>query len=888
MMSIIDILRAKDRDDENYLLKDHIKETVERAVKLYEFTEKNKNFIEYEKFRDDNQRKEFFENLIIAAFLHDLGKINFHFQKNIFSKKERDESNEEWLQINNFFENPSYDEIKNSEVRDHEILSIFWSMIFLQNEERDNKIKSSILLHHYNKYYSDEKNIALIIDENRGIKDYLKFLCEHETEMIEILKELVKYIKTKIEYSLTNDVLSELEQKINFQSLKNLKSIIENDKDGLSNQIKFYDINIENPDYDFFVFLGALRRCDYSASGNVDIESPLNMDEIFKNIKEEIEKVVKENKGENWQEEILNSNYQKNLVLVAPTGSGKTEFALMWAEKNRKKLLYTLPLRVALNDLFSRFNGNGTRGYFTKDSVGILHSTSFIEYLNEERNGKNLDVDSKFTSSKLFSFPILLTTPDQVFLSSLKYYGFDKLTSIYPISSVVIDEIQAYNPEMAAIIIKTLDIIKKLGGSSLIITATFPPYFKKFIKDDLQFDVIDLKDVCSETKKKIKNYNLKRHKIELKKKNLFDYEEINLKLNEETFQEIKNIIENNKSKNIMLIVNNVRKAIDIYKKIEGENVELLHSRLIEKEKSERIKRIKNNLENKIRTILVATQIVEASVNVDFDILITEISTIDSQIQRWGRVYRNYENHKNEDYSDNEPNIIIFSGADKGTICIYDKRVIEKTVEVLEKYKNQTLNYEAEREMIEKVFEMETENKDGIIKKLKDIYEEEIEVSLRNLDYVDIVKRSDAQKLFRRIAGIKAIIPGLINLSIETDEVIKQFVNIINNENDKKSWKIIITDIIKNIKGSEPTNEEVKEYIRNYRWKFKELLYNYSINIPLFYFEKNRFEEFLQQFKGFYILNIKKQEQLEEIKKYGIDNLKNIDLVEIEEFENNIF
>ncbi len=65
-----------------------------------------------------------------------------------------------------------------------------------------------------------------------------------------------------------------------------------------------------------------------------------------------------------------NVNIEKSLIFIAPTGSGKTEFALLWAEMNRRKLIYTLPLRVALNDLFSRFR-NSKDGYFKKEFVDI-------------------------------------------------------------------------------------------------------------------------------------------------------------------------------------------------------------------------------------------------------------------------------------------------------------------------------------------------------------------------------------------------------------------------------------------------------------------------------------------------------------------------------------
>ena len=84
------------------------------------------------------------------------------------------------------------------------------------------------------------------------------------------------------------------------------------------------------------------------------------------------------------------------------------------------------------------------------------------------------------TSARMLSSPVLLTTPDQTLLTSLNYFGSDKVISTYPFSSVVIDEIQTYDEEMAAIIIKTLGIINNLKGNVLVMTATLPPYFTSF------------------------------------------------------------------------------------------------------------------------------------------------------------------------------------------------------------------------------------------------------------------------------------------------------------------------------------------------------------------------------------------------------------------------
>ncbi len=46
------------------------------------------------------------------------------------------------------------------------------------------------------------------------------------------------------------------------------------------------------------------------------------------------------------------SNRNKNIILIASTGMGKTETALIWIDKD--KAFFTLPLRVSINALFDR------------------------------------------------------------------------------------------------------------------------------------------------------------------------------------------------------------------------------------------------------------------------------------------------------------------------------------------------------------------------------------------------------------------------------------------------------------------------------------------------------------------------------------------------------
>ncbi len=469
-MNLIDLLRAKSeregKEDKNIILKDHVIETLERAKQLKKFVEINGNTITYSLLKDE----EFFTALAIALIFHDFGKINYDFQRRIYDKESDD-----WIKLRRFLK-PS----RGINVR-HEILSSVWASILLDDNAYSDwknwfsKIRTAILLHHYNEYYIGEKDLMEIVQNYfENVRNYVKFIVDNWREFEKFVDDLLNILCKKFnDKDFIKNAINDIRNNLNSERAKALLEMIENREDDISEFAEFYKIDNENPDYDFLVFLGCLRRCDYSASGEVDLEKvEIEIKEIYKNLKERIKEKI--GTKSIWQEKLIKEiEPLKSIVLVAPTGSGKTEFALLWNAKNKRKLIYTLPLRVALNDLSRRFKNS----YFG-DVVDILHSTAFIEYLEEEQRGKELNVEKQLTTSELLSSPILLTTPDQIFLTSLNYYGSDKVIAVYPLSSIVVDEIQAYDPEMASIIIKTLQIVQKLGGAVLVMTATLPPYFR--------------------------------------------------------------------------------------------------------------------------------------------------------------------------------------------------------------------------------------------------------------------------------------------------------------------------------------------------------------------------------------------------------------------------
>ncbi|WP_297536722.1 CRISPR-associated helicase Cas3' [Thermococcus sp.] len=852
--SLLSFLRAKSGEN-NALLIDHVKSALERCVELYKFIENLNGTVTYLPLRNSKERFELFKGLAKAIIIHDLGKITLDFQRRLYGKGKFPEKLAEYL--------------KGSEgIRArHEILSVLWSAGLLGNSEQDAKIRTAVLLHHYNEFFSEDKEFSHIVElYPDDVEKHLSFLVSKREIIEEFLREYLRVIDSEFK---AEDFIKKAvaEITIDFSRIETIKEKVANWNDDLSEEVLLY--NPEGFDVDFLVFLGMLRRCDYSSSGDFEIEKSLNLLEVFNDVNEQIRRKILEKLrnqkvdfGGLWQEELLSKKDSDYLVVVAPTGSGKTELGILWARK-RGKLLYTLPLRVALNDLYKRLSEE----YFDKDLVGLLHSTAFIEYV--EGSGSDIEVEKKVNAAGLLAMPVMLSTPDQVFLTGLNYYGADKVISVYPESAIVVDEVQAYTPEMAAVFLKTLQLIKNAGGKVLVITATLPPHMEHFLRED-GFKIVDVLEESKRHGLNVKNLRLKRHLVKLIEGNLFKYTNDGLKF--EGLEKVLSAIEEFEKqgfKSIMVVLNNVKKAIEAYKLISkqgnGWEVYLLHSRLPERKKAEVILKVKSGLKEGKKVVLIATQVVEASVDLDFDAMITEISPIDSQVQRWGRVYRNRET----DYA-GAPNIVVFSGIDQRTRAVYGgkigDKVLQKTAEVIGTLEGRPLSYEDERNAIEKVYRGE----------ILEAYRKQVEELLTKLDYFTLEKKSEAQRVFRQMAGMYFVVPALM-VEYGYNETVKKFGELLS---DPKNFRLSWNDITQRL--SQELGREVS------KWDLRKILQEFSVNIPIWLILDNKnfdLQHALHNtFKGYPVILTWGKDKAEQLWEYGVDEVvgKGKDLDDLED------
>ena len=486
---------------------------------------------------------------------------------------------------------------------------------------------------------------------------------------------------------------------------------------------------------DYCIMKGLLHRLDHCSSAWISVEDETK-DEISKFVEEFMKK---KNFEPNDLQQFSKANQNKNVIVIGSTGMGKTEGALLWS--NHDKTFFTLPLRISINAIYDRIKE--TIGY---EHVGLLHSTA-IDYLDDKNEENEFE---KIEQARNLYEKITTCTIDQIFPFVFKYRGYEKIYATLSYSKVVIDEIQAYSPEIVAVILKGLQMINNLNGKFMVMTATLPRIYKEKLEEmGIKFEYNEfIKDTI-------------RHKIQL--------------VDSKIEQDIEEIKENAKNKKVLIIVNTINKAIELYKKLKDNNmsnVNLLHSRFMQADRGKKERDIKEFSKNRNETgIWITTQIVEASLDIDFDMLYTEMSSLDSLFQRLGRCYRSRE------YCENIPNVKIYIKDTSGVGYIYDEEIYEKSIELLRPYNGAILQEKVKIDLVDKLYSKEMLQGTEFYKKFKDAFK-----ILDNIIDYDTSKK-DAQHILRNIDNID-VIPKIIY-----DENLDLFAEYENEKEKKKKYEL---------------------------------------------------------------------------------------------------
>lgn len=334
--------------------------------------------------------------------------------------------------------------------------------------------------------------------------------------------------------------------------------------------------------------------------------------------------------------------HKGDAFLEAPTGAGKTNAALMWALRNRQhgeRIFYLLPYQASIEAM-----ADTLKPLFGAEHVAVLHARA-LDYAFQDYFGQTGEYKTAYSQAcsdaeinRLVHKPLKIATPFQL----LKWF-FGVPRSEIGISEMasglfIFDEVHAYDPHLVGLIVQMVTVLKQLGGRFLFMSATFPPFLKDLLQRAVGGPVAEFSLVPSEKDAWTQHFlSQTRHRLHWHDGLL-----------ETLIPHIKQAA--HAEKRVLVVANRVAQAQEIYRQLREDidGVHLLHSRFTRQDRVAKEQTILNALKNRQDTevrILVATQVVEVSLDVSFDTLFTEVAPVDDLLQRFGRVNR-YGEHPN--------------------------------------------------------------------------------------------------------------------------------------------------------------------------------------------------------------------------------------------------
>ena len=352
------------------------------------------------------------------------------------------------------------------------------------------------------------------------------------------------------------------------------------------------------------------------------------------------------------------------MIVEAPMGEGKTEAALAaYAELASKHpvrgLYFALPTQATGNMMLPRIEEFLKRFSTQEAELHLLHGNADLNEDYRQLRARAVYDDAGrengvratgwFTARKrglLAEYGV--GTVDQILVAALRSRHL--FVRLYGLASkvVVIDEVHAYDAYMSELLEVLLGWLARLGTSVILLSATLPTYKRdrllRSFSRDAQTDPATLYpcissvavdgEVSAETL-----HGLKRSTARI----------IPLPVKQGDWDEVLTLLETKLSDGgcAACIVNTVAEAQKLYRlvksRFEGDDVLLFHARFTLEKRLEVerdvIARYGKSGERPHRGIVIATQVIEQSLDVDFDLMITALSPVDLVLQRLGRLHR---------------------------------------------------------------------------------------------------------------------------------------------------------------------------------------------------------------------------------------------------------
>lgn len=329
------------------------------------------------------------------------------------------------------------------------------------------------------------------------------------------------------------------------------------------------------------------------------------------------------------------SQVNGSLLLAAPTGSGKTEAALMWARQQRNahmgesRLIYLLPYQASANAMRERLTRQ------LQCAVGLLHGRSvqvlYRELTERGCDGREAEREARRAANltRLHQPPVWVTTPYQLLRAAYRLRGYETVWATLGNSLIVLDEPHAYEPQRLGLILGLLAaLVERWGVRVCAMTATLPSWLKRLLEESLQCTTLPIDRELFAA--------FRRHQLRV-----LDGEITSFDILDRICRDAR------AGTSVLVSVNTVRRAQHVWAalrdRLGNERVKLLHSRFTSRDRLDLEQTILGSLraeaEKSSAMVLVATQVVEVSLDLDFDTIYTEPAPLEALAQRFGRVNR---------------------------------------------------------------------------------------------------------------------------------------------------------------------------------------------------------------------------------------------------------
>ncbi len=311
--------------------------------------------------------------------------------------------------------------------------------------------------------------------------------------------------------------------------------------------------------------------------------------------------------------------------LTVPTGGGKTLASILWAVKhaiknNQRRVIIAIPYTSIITQTASVL-----RRVFGEENVLEHHSN--VDYSKMD----NCDVAKRQQlATENWDYPIVVTTNVQLFesLFSNKPSTCRKLHNIVK-SVLILDEVQTLPREYLQPIVDSLDTLVRVFGVSVLFTTASQPVLSGHLQGTNPFVSFNGLPSIKELIPRGANLHEKLRRVELKYDDVKkDYDDIAAEMVEKT--------------RVLCIVNTRNDAKEIYTRLpKGGSLFHLSRMMCPGHIGEVIARIKDVLKQEPSTIVrvVATQLIEAGVDIDFPVVLRQESGLDSILQAAGRCNR---------------------------------------------------------------------------------------------------------------------------------------------------------------------------------------------------------------------------------------------------------